>query len=409
MSGPAVPAPLRGVRILELTQRYPPALGGVERYVKRLVGELRNAGARVGVSTSDLVREQPITRGVFPASIDPDSVRRHRPFLAFPAPHGVGILVPGMLSDALRERVDVIHAHAFGRFPLVAGRLARALRGIPLVVTPHSDPGSGTPLARVWSRSVAQATVRGADRTIALSRLEAEWLAHLGVRSERIRVIPPGIDLPEFTRLPPHRGGPEGPVILFVGRLDPAQKGLAPLLHAMARLPRSLGARLRVVGEDWGGLAAGLTLARQLGILDRTVFLGAIPRADLLGEYASADVFALPSLFDSFPVVVLEAMAAGLPVVATRVGGVPEMVAEGRSGLLVSPGDPAALSDAIRYVLSDPALRARWGAEGRVRAARFDWTALAPELVRLFSEIIDTGGKDRALAAPSSLGDRSGP
>jgi glycosyltransferase involved in cell wall biosynthesis len=389
MSGRADAAPLRGIRILELTQRYPPALGGVERYVERLAEELARAGATVEVVTSDLDRDEPFTRGRFPAPSGPVSVRRHRAYLAASAPHGTGIVIPGMLREALRSDVDVVHAHAFGHFPLWVGQLARALRGPRLVVTPHSDPGSGTPLAGPWSRFVARTAIRGADRTVALSRLEASWLTGLGVRPERIRVIPAGIDLAEFASLPPRKPHSEGPVVLFVGRLDLAQKGLGSLVRAMALLPRDLEARLRVVGADWGGRGPTISLARSLGISDRVETTGAVSRSALLAEYASADLFVLPSLFDSFPVVVIEAMAAALPVVATRVGGVPEEVEDGRSGLLVPPGDPPALAEAIRIVLSDPALRARFAAEGSRRAPRFSWPAIVPEYVRLFSEICD--------------------
>jgi glycosyltransferase involved in cell wall biosynthesis len=387
---------IRGMRILELTQRFPPALGGVERYVERLGRELTAAGASVEVVTSDLLRDRPFSREEFPDSPGPVRVRRHRAVLAVPAPHGVGIVVPGMLSDALRSQVDVVHAHAFGHFPLWAGRLARALRGVPLVVTPHSDPGTGTPRSQLWSRFEARSTVHGADRTVALSQIEATWLTGLGVPVERIRVIPAGIDRSEFIGIRRTDRRQRAATVLFVGRLDLAQKGLEPLVRAMALLPADLGARLRLVGEDWGGRDRVLSLARSLGIEDRVNALGAISRKDLLGEYASADLLVLPSLFDSFPVVVIEAMAAGLPVVATRVGGVPEIVAEGQTGLIVPPGDPERLADAMRAVLSDPAKGAEWGEEGRRRSARFDWSEIVPEYVRLFSEVTAGGSPNLA-------------
>jgi glycogen(starch) synthase len=387
---------VQGLRILELTQRYPPALGGVERYVERLARELSEAGASVEVVTSDMVREQPFERGVFAPSSGTVRVQRHRSLRAVPAPHGVGVVVPGMLSDALRSRVDVVHAHAFGHFPLWAGRVARAVRGVPLVVTPHSDPGTGTPRSLLWSRFSAATTVHAADRTVALSQLEAAWLRRLGVPAGRIRVIPAGFDQSEFSGIPSRARRDGAATILFVGRLDAAQKGLEPLVRAMALLSPNLGAHLRLVGEDWGGKEPALALARTLGIADRVTFVGAVSRADLLGEYASADLLVLPSLFDSFPVVVVEAMAAGLPVVATRVGGVPEIVGEGETGLLVPPGDPDRLAEALLVVLSDPVTRVRWGEEGRRRSARFDWSQIIPEYVRLFSEVTD--GRTASLA-----------
>jgi glycosyltransferase involved in cell wall biosynthesis len=389
--------PLEGVRILELTQRYPPALGGVERHVERLVRELRGAGATVNVVTSDLVRDEPFTRGAFATDREAPQVRRHRALRTVNIPHGLGILVPGMASDALRARADVVHAHAFGHFPLWSGRLARAFRGIPLVVTPHSDPGTAPPLAQLWSRTVAQLTVRGADRTVALSRAEATWLESLGVRPERIRVIHGAIDLAEFAPRPHHPVTSNDVRVLFVGRLDPAQKGLEPLIRAMGLVPRELRPVLRIVGEDWGGLNPTLALARQLGVGDRVVVLGAVSREKLLQEYYSADVFVLSSLFDSFPVVVMEAMAAGLPVVATRVGGVPEMVDDGRTGLLVPPGNPGALAAGIRTLLEDRNLRTRFGEEGRRRVARFEWARVTPDLIGLFAEVAGRRSSPSAL------------
>ena len=387
VNGYGARGPLAGLRVLELTQRFAPALGGVERYVERLAKELTSAGARVEVSTSDLARDQPMTRGQFSPGSGPVAVRRHRAYLAAPMPHGSGVVVPGMVLDALRSPVDVVHAHAFGHFPLWVGALSRALRGTPLVVTTHSDPGSGTPLARLWSRYVVRTSVRSADRIVALSRLERDWLAGLGAPRERIHVIPPGIDVGEFAALPARLKPAEEPVILFVGRLSAQQKGLGTLVRAFAKVPRGFRSRLRLVGADWGGLDSTLALARSLGVSERVEALGAVSRERLVEEYASAELLVLPSRFDSFPVVVLEAMAAGLPVVATRVGGVPEAVEEGKSGLLVPPEDPAALAEGIRTVLADPELRVRFGAAGRERAARFDWSVVAAEYVQLFREV----------------------
>ena len=384
--GVVASGPLSGLRVLELTQRYPPALGGVERYVERLVGELSRAGATVTVATSDLGKDRPFTRASFGNVAGPAEVRRHRARLVAPTPQGTGVVVPGMLRDALRLPVDVVHAHAFGHFPLWAGRVAQSLRGVPLIVTPHSDRGRGTFVARQWSRYVGWTSVRGADITVALSHVEASWLGSIGVRAERIRVIPAAIDLSEFIGLPVRAPSGKARRVLFVGRLDTAQKGLEELVRAMAMLPRTLNASVTLVGEDWGSLAPTLTLAKSLGIGDRVRALGAVSRAVLLQEFAAADVFVLPSRFDSFPVVVVEAMAAGLPVVATRVGGLPEMIEEGRSGLLVPPGSPSELADALRMVLTDASVRARFSTEGRLRARRFDWSVVGPEYIRLFSE-----------------------
>jgi glycogen synthase len=382
---------LDGVRILELTQRYPPALGGVERHVERLAHELALAGARVEVVTTDLRRDRPFTREIFDPSLGPVQVRRHRAVRWLRDRRGLTIAAPGMLADALRARVDIVHAHAFGYFPTWVGRITRSLRNIPLVVTPHSDRGEGTDRSHLYGAAVARATLRKAERTIALTRLEAAWLESLGVKAERIRVIPNGIDLTEFAALPPRRSHSGGPRVLYVGRLQPEQKGLETLVEAFAQLPRALDAQLRFVGEDWGGLARIVQVAHDRDVTDRVSTTGPVSRPELLAEYSSSDLFVLPSRFEPFGIVLLEAMAAGLPVVATRVGGIPEVVDESRTALLVSPGDALSLADAIRRVLTDPALAARLGATGRQHVERFSWPRLVPEYLQTFSEMIAGG------------------
>jgi D-inositol-3-phosphate glycosyltransferase len=234
-------------------------------------------------------------------------------------------------------------------------------------------------------------TLQGADRVIALTPGEASRLARWGVDPERIRVIPNGLDLEEFAGvLARPNGAPQGePVILYVGRIYPEQKGLDTLLEAFGIVARGNRSQLRLVGEDWGGLDAVRRLARRAGVEDRVHATGTVSRADLLAEYAGANLLVLPSHFDSFPFVLLEAMASGLPVVATRVGGIPEVAIHGTTAVLVPPGDPPALAEAIGRVLADPALGARLGAAGRQRAESYSWDRVIPQYLSLLAEVID--------------------
>ena len=376
-----------GPRILELTQRYPPALGGVERHVEQLVRELAREGWPVEVVTTDLRRDRPFARGLAGPDAGPAPVRRHRAVRWASAPHGLGIGAPGMLADALRTRADIVHAHAFGYFPTWAGRIVRDVRGVPLVITPHSDAGSGSAASHLYASAVARSTLRRADRVVALTRLEAAGLAGLGVDERRIRVIPNGIDLEEFASLTPRRPATRPPTVLYVGRLYPEQKGLETLVAAFASIARGHPAQLRLVGEDWGGLARVRESAREGGITDRVVATGPLERKELLEEYARAEVLVLPSRFEPFGIVLLEAMAAGLPVVASRVGGIPEVVDAGTTGILVPPGQPAPLAEAIASLLDDPARAAQLGAAGRRRAEQYSWSRIAPEYLRLFREL----------------------
>lgn len=382
------PGDLRGLKVLQLTQRFPPAIGGVERHVMRLSDELERAGARVEVATTDLVRDLPFERRTDRSEAGARiPVRRHRAVRWVGLPHGLGIAAPGMLLDAWMSRPDVVHAHAFGYFPTWVGRVVRSARRTSLVITPHSHEGSGTALSRVFAAATTWATLRGADRVIALTRSEAGRLTRGGVESDRIRILPNGIDLEEFPEPSSPREPSSRPVILYVGRIYPEQKGLDTLIPAVATLSRARPFELRLVGEDWGGVDLVRRLAAAHGITDRVRILGPLPRAELLRAYTEATVFVLPSHFDAFPFVLLEAMASGLPIVATRVGGVPDVVREGSTALLVPEGDPSSLGGALERILADPALAHRFGEAGRRRAEEFSWARILPEYLQLIAEV----------------------
>lgn len=375
------------MRVLQMTQRYPPATGGVEEHVANLARRLPSLGVTVDVCTSDLRRDVPFERLDLEAVVPNGRVRRHRAVRLADVPHGLGTLAPAMALDALSGDWDLLHAHAYGYFPTFAAAAGRLLERIPLVLTPHTDPGTPSLAKRAFDKVVPALTLRRASRVIALTRLEAAHLQGLGVDPERIAVIPNGIDLSEFER-PSDASSRSGATVLFVGRAYPRQKGLDTLVRALARLPRERAATLRIAGEDWGGHDLVRKLASSLGVADRVQILGFLPRADLLREYAHADVLAVPSWFDSFPFVLLEGMAAGLPVVASRVGGVPEVVEDGRTGLLVEPGNPEALASALASLLGDDATRRAMGARGRARADGYSWDAIIPRIKSVYDEAL---------------------
>ncbi len=373
-----------GLRVIEITQRFPPAIGGVERHVRDLATHLDRAGVAVEIITSDLYRDRPFTRLAARPNGMAYPVRRHRAFRAFSAPHGLAIGAPGMAFDAVRARGAILHAHAFGRFPTWVGRMAQRLRGSPLGVTPHFDAGSGP---RLYARAVARGTLVGADRVIALTEREATALVTLGVDRARIRVIPNGVDPEDFLPARVPRPTSASLTMLYVGRIDPDHKGLSDLLRGLAEMKERKNVTLRIVGEDWGGGNALQSLARKLHIDHRVLWTGGVPPDALRREYALADLFVLPSHLEPFGIVLLEAMAAGLPVVATSVGGIPEVVQGGLTGLLVPPRDPSALARALDTLVADPQLRSQFGDRGRTRAEEFSWPRLIPKFLELFREL----------------------
>ena len=375
------------MRVLELSQRYPPALGGVEATLEELALGLRRAGVDVGVVTTDVERDRPFTRRTFDDSHSPVPITRVRAHRLAPLPLGLGIVAPGMLFAAAEAEADLVHAHAFGYAPTWIGALLRRARRRPFVVTPHADPGRGLAFSRLYHRMVAGWTLGPADRVIVQSGIERAFLLGLGVPEDRLVRIPTGISLAPFAGMP-GSAGDDRLRLLTVGRLDVVQKGLATLVEALAQLPASVRWEARLLGDDWGGAAVLRDLAGRRGVGDRIRIEGPATRAEILAAYRDADVFVLPSRFESFPRSVLEAMAAGLPIVATRVGGVPEIVAEGSNALLVPPDDPGALARGMAEIASDAGRRRAFGRVSRSRASEYSWENLIPRYVALFQELL---------------------
>ncbi len=375
------------MRVLQLTQRFPPAIGGVEDHVLHLSLKLRERGVDVRVATTDLRRDVPFERLRAVEERQPFPVVRYRARKLLEAPHGLGIASPAMVFAALEHGTDIVHAHAYGYFPTWVGSLARSLDGAALVLTTHSDAGTPRMSKRLFDRITTRFVLRRASRIIALTAHEASLLESRGVPAERIVVIPDGVDVDEFTGIPP-RPVRTVPIALFVGRLYPQQKGLETLVRALALLPSSVDLKVRLMGEDWGGAALVQRLASDLQVGGRIAVIGPVSRTKLLQEYAAADLLVLPSLFEPFGIVLLEAMAAGLPVVASRVGGIPEVVAEGETGLLVKPGDESELASALLRLAKDADLRRRLGERGRQRSASYAWEALVPRILRAYEEAL---------------------
>jgi glycosyltransferase involved in cell wall biosynthesis len=230
--------------------------------------------------------------------------------------------------------------------------------------------------------------VHRADRVIATSAYSAGRIASLyGLDRGRIAVVPELIDLEAWDRAlrnAPAKDGP--PRILTVAHLYP-RKGIDSLLRAFAAV--SAEAVLRIVGTGRESERL-IRLARDLAISDRVNFLGHLPFSELVAEYRDATLFGLPTEQEGFGIVFLEAMASSLPIVATRVAAVPEVVAEGVNGLLVNAGDETALAQALKRLLGDPQLREQLGREGRKRVEQF----AAPTVARQFLAAIGVNPTD---------------
>jgi starch synthase len=243
--------------------------------------------------------------------------------------------------------------------------------------------------------------VERAERVIAVSTgMRADILAHFDVDPDRVVVLHNGVDAGAFRRTDRRdaleRHGVRSPYALFVGRIS-EQKGIFPLLEAVERFPDGLGLVLCAASPDTPELAARLGAA--VAGRPRVRWLDAmLPPDDVIQLYSHAAVFVCPSIYEPFGIINLEAMACGTAVVATRVGGIPEVVADGETGRLVAPGDPAALAAAVAEVVADPVRAARFGRAGRRRVeTEFSWERIAERTLGVYRDAIEVhrSGSDR--------------
>jgi glycosyltransferase involved in cell wall biosynthesis len=334
------------MKVAVLTTSYPRSAGdSVGRFVADAVDHVRARGVEVEVVGPQQYRHYGIAYGHGMLG----NLRR-RPWLALLVP----ALLAGFVRAARRVDADLLHAHW-----LPAGWVAQK-SGKPYVVQVW---GTDVELARRAPRLVRRVLL-SARLVIAASNDLADRARVLGAR--KVRVIPSGVELPVQVGVEA-----EPPEVLYAGRLSP-EKGVLELLEA------AQGLNLVVAGD--GPLRDRFPSAR-----------GFVQHEELQHLYARAAVVACPSRREGFGVACLEAMAHGRPVVATRVGGLLDLVVDGETGIVVPPRDPPALRSALERLLSDADLRRRLGTAGRDRArAHFSWETVTNATLAAYAEAVGT-------------------
>ncbi|HEY6496781.1 MAG TPA: glycogen synthase [Trebonia sp.] len=374
------------MRVALLTREYPPEVyGGAGVHVEYLARALSGL-VDLTVHCQGAPRDTAVAHQAWP-------VLRDAALRVFSADLSMADAVGG---------ADLVHSHTW--YANLAGHLASLLYGVPHVATVHSlEPlrpwkaeqlGGGYALSS-WAERVSLAA---ATAVVAVSSgMRSDVLsAYPEIPPERVRVIHNGIDAAEYA--PDHGTGVldrhgvdrSRPYVIFVGRIT-RQKGLPVLLRAAASLDPAAqlvlcagAADTPALGAEVSSLVAGLRLSRS-GVIWIPEML---PKAEVIQLLTHALAFVCPSVYEPLGIVNLEAMACATAVVASRVGGIPEVVAGGETGLLVPPDDPASLADALNHLLRDPARAAAMGLAGRKRAvAEFSWDAVAAQTAALYREL----------------------
>jgi D-inositol-3-phosphate glycosyltransferase len=309
-------------------------------------------------------------------------------------------------------RYDLVHGHYW--MSGVAGAILQQEWGVPLLQMFHTlglmkQRIGQTPEEREGEERVAgeRAVMKAANRIIAATEAERSQLELLyGVNHQRVTIIPPGVDTHHFYPIPPDEAkeaigiSPKDRMALFVGRIEPL-KGVDTLIRAMAIVKARCKHfvcphYLAIIGGDPEGhperdtdeMGRLQALCKSLGLDDIVLFLGKRGQDTLPYYYSAAEVVVMPSHYESFGMVALEAMACGTPVIASRVGGLAYLVQEGETGFFVPSQDPEALAEKLRLMFVDHEMRARMGTQAVAYAQRFRWEVIADEIAAVYRQMI---------------------
>ena len=381
---------MKPLRILIGAETYPPDVNGAARFAERLATGLVGRGHEVHVVAPSPIGAAmcEVRDGVTVHGVRSRRYYKHAgfqfclPWEAFPD--------TAALIDAIDP--DVVHSNAH----MVVGRgIVKAAHrsGRPLVATNHLMPENlvaYAPIPRVLRRVYFELAWRDLGRIFGKADVvtaPTPRAVELLVRRAGLREAFPvscGIDLERYHGV--QRTSCDVPTVLFVGRLD-QEKRVDELIRAFAALPAGLPGRLEVVGEgarrgEWTALAA------SLGVADRVRFRGFVSEQELLEAYAAADLFCMPGVAELQSLVTLEAMAAGLPVVAADAMALPHLVRPGRNGWLYTPGDVPELATRIAALLGDPATRRRMGAASREIVAAHAIDATLSRFEDIYEQVV---------------------
>jgi D-inositol-3-phosphate glycosyltransferase len=392
--------------VLLITTYYHPVVGGVEIHARQLVRYLRANGFGVEVVTKRVSRADPPR-----ALIDDVHVRRIGP-VGQRRSSGKWLMLPSLAARLIktRSRYDVVicvdyrgigvvaipFAYALGIPVIVQGEVAGVLGGAGAQSASGLEPES---FLTCMLKAPVRAVYRGADVLVCIGRdLEREAIS-AGMPRDRVVYLPHGVDLTRFR--PPVTGEREQlrqslgwpvdrPVVLFVGRLS-VEKGVTDLVRAWQQLDRG-NALLALVGPDmvghpWDAGASARAFVQQQGIGDSVRFEG--EAHDPAPFYRAADIFVQPSHFEALGNTALEAMASGLPVVSSGVGGLADFCIDGETAILHEARSPDSLAQAIARLLQEPDLRSRIAAAGRsLVSERFELTRLMAQYASLIESVV---------------------
>lgn len=377
------------MKVLVLTDYFPPHVGGG---VEKVVFEISRRLAKMGVDITVVTLNTMMAKGF--EILEGIKVYRFRPIIlteTTKAQLAISPLLPLKILEVYKtEKPDIIHANNRFFFTTICSVILKKIVGKPLVTTLHLGPMSLDRkilnlLIDVYEKTISRWIITNSDKIIAVSNAVMKHALKLGASHKKIKVIPNGVDLKEFGLREFKKT--ESKKIIFVGRLFP-NKGIQYLVEAAPIiLARHPDVEFIIIGK--GPMETELKkLIGRLNVEHAFRFLGIVPSVpEIMRE---CDIFVRPSLTEGMPLTILEAMACGLPIIASKIPGTSEVVKDGETGILIKPGDVKQLSDAVIKLIEDE----NYAKRIRVRAYEFirnhySWDRIAEEYLKIYNEVLN--------------------
>jgi glycogen(starch) synthase len=383
------------VRIVQVTPRFPPAIGGMENHVYAVSTELKKRGHKVMVITSDDVDEN--GKDTVRYTDVMNGVEVYRRALLFRKTMREYWFLSDVTAILSKLKPDVVHAHGYRCLSSCIATYWCRRNKIPVVFTPHGiyPPRSFANglIKATYDHSFGNLLLRSSDKITALTKHNRQLLLKLGAPRDRIVLIPNGVNVNKYdkTQQCNEKTSKEqsgGPVLLYVGRID-WNKGLERVIEALPALVKSFNhIKFLIVGPDYSGHSEKLwALARELGVSESVVMTGEVSEQQKSFYYSTADVFVLPAIYEGLSLSLLEAMASGLPIVVAKSGSGGILVDDVHA-LLMNDCSAQEISSLVSMILGDSRLADRIGKNAfDLVSKEFSWDRVVDKIEALYSEV----------------------
>ncbi len=377
------------MKIAYVTAFYYPTIGGVEQVVKELAERYVSQGHEVHVFTSDWDKNKRIN--VREETINGVIIHRHFHILKIAS---FASIFPSLLWTLSRQKFDVIHTHVSGHAHTFFGSVIAKIKRTPLIHTTHCPwtegfrSMAGRILVWLSYKTLNRLSFKLSDKIIAITPWEIPFIEKHGGRKEKIVVIPNGVDKIFFKKIKNNTFKKElsisEPIVLFFGRLNPTKGPDKFVLAAKEILKERKDIKFLMVGPDEGMLNQVQELSKDE---KNIIILGPVREKSKIPEiYQSADVYVMPSYREGLPLTLFEALASGLPIVASPVNGIPYEMSDPENGFFVKYGDIQGLKEKILLLLDNKKLAEKISKNNIEKARNYDWDLIAEKTMKLYQE-----------------------